>query len=234
VLSTAVRVGVTATALLGVPGRVLVLMDRAEAAVTRLEQLLESVRATADRAGEVADRAGDVADRAGEVADRAGEVADRAEDVVGDVDRVSRLAGVIAADSRGVVAGASEAQEAVATLVQAYEPTLATLHPTLTLLAETMDPREVSALVGLVDRLPPLLDSVDEDVLPLLRRLNEMAPDLHSLLGSVDDLRRTVAGLPGIGLLRRRGDGQLAGDEEPDPEPFLPDPEARGATRAGT
>jgi hypothetical protein len=212
VLSTAVRVRDTATALLGVPGRVVRLMDRAEAAVTRLEALLEAVAATATRAEEVAGRA---------------------DTVVGDVDRVSRLAGVIAADTRGVVAGASESQEAVATLVRAYEPALATLQPTLTRLADTMDPREVDALVGLVDRLPPLLDSMDADVLPLLRRLNDMAPDLHSLLGAVDDLRRTVAGLPGVGLLRRRGDEQLA-DDEADLEPLVPDPDARGATRART
>ena len=64
------------------------------------------------------------------------------------------------------------------------------LRPTLARLAETVDPREVSALVGLVDRLPPLLDAVDRDVLPLLGHLNEMAPDLHALLEAVDDLRR--------------------------------------------
>ena len=206
VLSAAGRVRSTAGALLGLPGRVLDLVDRAELAVARLEVLLDSASATAARAAEVAEAAGIVAVEA---------------------DRVARVAGVVAADTRGVVAGASEVEQEVAALVRAYEPALVTLHPTLTRLAEATDPREVDALVGLIDRLPPLLTSVDTDVLPLLGRLNEMAPDLHAVLESVNDLRTTIAGLPGIGLLRRRGEEQLGDD-------FVPDPERQGATRAPT
>ncbi len=73
-----------------------------------------------------------------------------------------------------------------------------------------------------------MLDAVDRDVLPLLGHLNEMAPDLHALLESVDDLRRAVAGLPGIGLLKRRGDEELADGDTP----FTPDRTRQGATRA--
>jgi hypothetical protein len=55
-----------------------------------------------------------------------------------------------------------------------------------------------------------------------------MAPDPHALLDSVNDLRRTIAGLHGIGLLRRRGEEELAEED------FVPDPTSRGATRART
>lgn len=197
----------TAGALLSVPGRVLGLLDRAELAVTRLEAVLDSASATAARAAEVAEVAGVVAIEA---------------------DRVARVAGVAAADARGVIAGAAEVEQEVATLLRAYEPALAILHPTLTRLAEATDPREVDALVGLINRLPPLLDSVDQDVLPLLGKLNVMAPDLHAVLDSVNDMRTTLAGLPGVGLLRRRGEEQIAEEE------FTPDPDAGGATRALT
>ena len=90
----------------------------------------------------------------------------------------------------------------------------------------------MSAPLFLVDRLPPLLDSVDRDVLPLLGRLNEMAPDLHSLLEAVEDLRRTVAGLPGFGMLRRRGDVELQDDDDRAPQPLGGDLTRGGATRA--
>lgn len=214
-LTAAGRLRSTAVALLALPGRALDLVDQMERLVSRLDALLESVRVTADRASAVADRAGEVAEQAGGVANEA--------------DRVARLSGGIAVEARGVVVGAGEAQQAVAALVADYRPALETLQPTLTRLAETVDPREVEAMVGLVDRLPPILDSVDRDVLPLLGKLNDMAPDLHSLLEAVDDLRRTVAGLPGIGLLKRRGDEEIGADSS-----ARADGDGRpGSTRAG-
>ena len=208
VLSVAGRSWSTAAALLALPGRAVGLVDRVEVVVARVEALLDPVELTALRAEEMAARAGVVA---------------------GEADRLVGLSAVVAAEARGVVAGAAEAQAAVALLVSQYAPTLEVLRPTLDRLAETVDPHEVEAMVGLVDRLPPLLDSVDRDVLPLLGKLNQMAPDLHALLEAVNELRRTVAGLPGIGLLRRRGDDELGAEAEPPPPDDRP---RRGATRA--
>jgi hypothetical protein len=209
VLSAAGRARATAGALLALPGRVLRLVDGLEATAARLDVLLDAVTATAERAGEIA----------------AGAAV-----VVVEADRVAKLSGTVAVEARGVVVGADEVRESAGALVESYAPILAELQPTLARLAETTSPREVTALLGLVDRLPPLLDAVDRDVLPLLGKLNVMAPDLHALLESVEDLRRTVAGLPGIGLLRRRGDEELAADGEP----FVPDGTRQGATRART
>ena len=205
VLSAAGRAGATAFALVGLPARVLRLMDRLEQTAARFDVLLAEVAVTARQADEVA----------------AGAAA-----VVVEADRVAKLSGAVALEARGVAIGADEVRESAGALVGAYAPVLATLQPTLDRLAELMSPRQVTALVGLADRLPPLLDAVDRDVLPLLGHLNEMAPDLHALLESVDDLRRAVAGLPGINLLKRRGDDELAG------EPFEPDGSRQGATRA--
>ena len=159
---------------------------------------------------------------------QAGEVASGAAVVVLEADRVAKLSASVALEARGVTVGADEVRESAGALVAAYAPVLGALQPTLDRLAELVSPRQVSVLVGLADRLPPLLDAVDRDVLPLLGHLNEMAPDLHALLESVDDLRRAVAGLPGIGLLKRRGDEELADDDTP----FIPDGTRQGATRA--
>ena len=212
--------GSTAVALLGLPARVLRLMDRLEATVDRVETLVADVAVTARRADEVASGAGEVVASADRVATLSGGVALEAQ-------RVTELSAAVAREARGVTAGADEVREAAGALVAAYAPVLATLRPTLDRLAELVSPRQVTALVGLSDRLPPLLDAVDRDVLPLLGHLNEMAPDLHALLESVDDLRRAVAGLPGIGLLKRRGDEELAADEPT----FTPHPTRQGATR---
>lgn len=206
VLSAAGRARSTAGALLALPGRAIALVDRVEGIVGRVDGLLTSVEAVAARASRVAAEVESIAHRAREVA--AG-----AASVVTEADRVARVAGTIAADTRGVVANAAETERSAAALVGAYEPTLKSLQPTLTLLAETMDPREVEAIVKLVDRLPVMLDSMDTDVLPLLGKLNEMAPDLHSLLDAVEDLRSAVAGIPGVGRLMRRGDDELADDD---------------------
>ena len=60
-----------------------------------------------------------------------------------------------------------------------------------------------------------LLEHVDTDLLPALqRRWTGSVPDLHELLEVVEDLRRVMTGLPGIGLLRRRGDDEPPGDDQ--------------------
>ncbi len=78
-------------------------------------------------------------------------------------------------------------------------------------MADTVEPHEVDALVALVDRLPGLAEAVDEDIVPLLHRLDQIGPDLHHLLEVVADLRKLVARMPGMGRLGRV-DGQ--GDED--------------------
>jgi hypothetical protein len=95
--------------------------------------------------------------------------------------------------------------------LQAWEPSLRRLAPSLDRFADALHPDEVAAAIGLVDRMPQLLDHVENDVLPVLQNLDRVGPDLHEVLEIVEDLRRVVTGLPGIGLLRKRG------EEEPPP-----------------
>lgn len=117
---------------------------------------------------------------------------------------VDRIDAVISA----IESTAGRAESAVGRaegLLAAYEGPLRELAPTVRRLAETMDPAEVEAAVSLVDRLPRLLDAVDRDVLPMLAQLQAVGPDVHELLDIVDDVRRMVAGLPGVGMLRRDG-----------------------------
>jgi ABC-type transporter Mla subunit MlaD len=224
VLSAAWRARATAAALVGLPARALALASRAERALDQVEALLDAATALLARADLVAARA-DL-------------VSGRAEEVTVDAARVTRAAGAVTAQTQVVLTAAARTERAAAGLVGAYGPMLAALQPTLERLAETLDPREVDAMVGMVDRLPHLLDAVDNDILPLLSKLNQMAPDVHALLEAVDDVRRAIVGLPGINILMRRGEEELAAaDSEPghgQARPSLPGGEGRvieGATR---
>ena len=105
------------------------------------------------------------------------------------------------------------AEVAVAPLLDAYRPTLAALEPAVTRMAQHLDDDEVQALITLVDRLPTLVRHLDEDVLPVLAGLGNVAPDVHELRDTVQDLRQVVKGFPGSRLFRRRGAEEIAQEE---------------------
>jgi len=124
------------------------------------------------------------------------------------------------ADAGVVIAAVDETRERADLLLEAAQgplerllPTLERLLPTLERLAETTDPREVDAMVGLIDRLPLIASRVEADVLPMLQTLSSVAPDLHDLLDVSRELNEMLAKLPGMGRIKKRVDEEqeLAG-----------------------
>jgi hypothetical protein len=91
-------------------------------------------------------------------------------------------------------------------LIGRLEPPLAQLQPTLERLAETTDPREVDAMVALVDQLPLLAAKLEADVIPIMHTLTSVAPDLHDLLDVSRELNEMLAKLPGMGMIKKRVD----------------------------
>jgi ABC-type transporter Mla subunit MlaD len=170
------------------------LVPRAAEAMTRIEALL-------DRAEKVADQAEKVADRADQVVTRADTTTERANAVLSTAELVTR-------DASRTVDGATGVLDRVDSSLVAWEPSLRKLAPSLERFAEGLSPAEVTAAITLVDRLPLVLDHLENDVLPMLRTLERVGPDVHELLEVADDLRRVITGLPGIGLLRRRGEDE--------------------------
>ena len=82
-------------------------------------------------------------------------------------------------------------------------------------------------LRDLLADLPDLLRRLDEDVLPTLRQLRTTPADVRALRSTVADIEPLVgdveaelAGLPGSGLLRRRG--RKADADEPVTAPAPP------------
>ena len=166
------------------------LVPRAAGALSRVEALL--------------DRLEGVADRADQLVTRVDATTERAAAVVGTAELVTRDASRTVDGAKGVLDRADRS-------LQAWEPALRRLAPSLDRFADALHPDEVTAAIGLVDRMPQLLDHVENDVLPVLKNLDRVGPDLHEVLEIVEDLRRVITGLPGIGLLRKRG------EEEPPP-----------------
>jgi hypothetical protein len=169
------------------------LLPRAADAMTRVEALL--------------DRADAVVDRADRTTHRSAALLDTAELTTRDASRT--------------VDGAKGVLDRADLALQAWEPSLRRLAPSLDRFADALHPDEVTAAIRLVDRMPLLLDHVENDVLPMLKNLDRVGPDLHEVLEIVEDLRRVITGLPGIGLLRRRGEdepppveGSVHGDDK--------------------
>lgn len=116
-----------------------------------------------------------------------------------------------AAADRLVVEIASPMARLVA-LLDALEPPLTALQPTLDRLAETTHPAEVDALVTLVDHLPALVVTFEKDLLPVLDTLGTVSPDLHDLLDVSRELNEMLAKLPGLGRIKRRVEEEQAAE----------------------
>jgi hypothetical protein len=107
-----------------------------------------------------------------------------------------------------VVAATDETRARADALLDGMAPSLERLQPTLERLAETTDPREVDAMVALIDQLPLLAAKMETDVIPVLHSLTTVAPDLHDLLDTSRELNEMLAKLPGMGRLKKRVDEQ--------------------------
>jgi hypothetical protein len=97
-------------------------------------------------------------------------------------------------------------------LLAGYEPALRHAAPLADRFLRQLTPDEIDAAVRLVDELPRLTHHLTENVLPILRTLDRVGPDIHDLLDVTRDLRLAIAGIPGLGMLRRRGEDRLAED----------------------
>lgn len=155
------------------------------AAVPRMVSLLDDAQRVLERVDGLVDRIEDTRTAADAVVQRTDEVAARAEQLLGStttlVDRMTPL-------------------------LDRTEPPLVRLLPTLERLSETTDPREVDALVALIDMLPGLAMQTETHVIPVLDSLSSVAPDLHDLLDVSRELNEMLASLPGLGRIKKRVD----------------------------
>jgi hypothetical protein len=177
--------------LLGAVPRVLALLDQAEVLLVRASAAVDAVEA--------------VTREAETVVVHTDAVVDWAEALVVRVDRV--------VDGAAMVADRADAMVArTVVLLDALEPPLTTLQPTLQTLADTTHPEEIAALVQLIDHLPDLTERIERDVLPVMTTLGTVAPDLHDLLDVSRELNEMLGKLPGLGRIKRRVEEEQAAE----------------------
>jgi hypothetical protein len=196
----------------GLPARAFRVLDDIEALVKRVDGIV-------DRAEEMLDRFGRAATAAEETIARAQTVSAAAAHQVQEAAKVSAAAGIIVAESQKVaegagtvVARASSTAERADDLLTAYEPTLRRGAPMANRFVEQLSAEEVEAAIKLVDELPKLTAHLHADILPILATLDRVGPDIHDLLEVTRDLKLAVAGIPGLKMLKRRGEDRFAED----------------------
>lgn len=177
--------------LLGAVPRVLALLDQAEVLLVRASAAVDAVEAVTREAEAVVVHTDAVVDRAEAMVVRVDAVVDGADKVA---DRADAMV------ARTVV------------LLDALEPPLTTLQPTLQTLADTTHPEEIAALVQLIDHLPDLTERFERDVLPVMTTLGTVAPDLHDLLDVSRELNEMLGKLPGLGRIKRRVEEEQAAE----------------------
>lgn len=224
----------SAATLTAVPARAFAVLDSVEALLNRVNGVVDRIDGVVDRIEQTLDRTDrvltDAESAVREVAvisaaattaiGTATEVAATAAVVVGEAEKVSRAAGAVVAEAdavagraAGTVGTAAEAAATAAELLTAYEPALRRAAPMANHFVEQLSHEEVTAAIRLVDELPKLKQHLSADILPILATLDRVGPDLHDLLDVTRDLKLAVAGIPGLGMLRRRGE-KLTDDSE--------------------
>ncbi|MCX2732489.1 hypothetical protein OOZ19_19800 [Saccharopolyspora sp. NFXS83] len=212
----------SATTVAAAPARVLGLVDGVEALLARVntvvdgaEEILARTGRTVDEVEEVLREAKTVAAAAGATVEAAGAISAEARTIVENAGSVSDTASNTVADVQKTAAMADE-------LLATYEPIARKAAPMAQLFVDELSQKEVDAAIRLVDELPVLTEHVLSDVLPILRTLDKVGPEIHELLEVTHDVRRAIVGIPGFQFFRRRGGEKVEeeADERSEPRPF--------------
>jgi hypothetical protein len=206
VVETAAAAATIPVRVLGVLGqtellvtRITVIADEAEALIRRVDTIVAGAEGVVVDARAITASATGLTEAASVVVGQAVGITEAASVVVGQ-------AGGITADATAVVRQAGSAAGDATQLLDAYAPTLRKGAPLAARFVDELSTDEVTAAIRMVDELPRLREHLVNDVLPLLGKLDQVGPDIHKLLEVTEDLHLAIAGLPGLRLLRRRGE----------------------------
>lgn len=177
------------------------LLARGESAVTSVESMLADGEVMLDRA-------------AGVLADSE-EAATAAGATVLAVQEVTREAAVTVEGAQVTAAGAAGLLARGDAMLAPLEEVATTALPYARKVVDHLDETEVDALIRMTDRLPQLVTHLEDDVMPMLGKLDQIGPDVHEILEAVHDMTRAISGLPGASFLKRRGERKEEDDVAP-------------------
>jgi hypothetical protein len=170
--------------------------------IVRVQTLLSAMEALVLRAGELTMLAGDAVVSIERVR------AD-AERVIEDVDVLHRRTGALISSIEPMARVAADVD---LHLVRVSLSMLDRLMPLLTSVTQ-VDPELPGEAAELVHRSLPLLEEASTSLIPLLREAHAVMPDISQILSVVTrlepvltDVETRIAGLPGAGLLLKRGE----------------------------
>lgn len=182
-------------------------LDLARKTLSQATTTVTSLATAPVRALRILDEIESLVRRVGTAVDRAEATINRADQLV---DRAEQVAGRAAAAVSRVEVTAATADE----LLTAWDAPLRKGAPMAAGFVDQLSPEEVEAAIRLIDELPRLTRHLTSDVLPILATLDRVGPDIHDLLDVTRDLRLAVAGIPGLKMLRRRGETRISADGE--------------------
>jgi hypothetical protein len=218
------RVLESAASLATVPVRAIAVLSQAELLVSRITVITEQAEALVQRVAAVTGEAEDAAQKSRAIAAAAALAVEEATAVTASVIRVVDGAAIttdaaravvneaatVAGTASAVVGAAGTATAEARDLLDGYSPTLRHAAPLAARFVNELSPDEITAAIRMVDTLPRLRQHLVDDVMPLLSKLDQVGPDLHKLLEVTEDLHLAIAGLPGLKMLRRRGEDRVA------------------------
>ncbi len=199
----------TAATVATVPVRVMGLLGQAELLAGRITMIAENAEALVRRIGMIAAEAEETVRETKMVVAAAALTVREAGVVAGTAARVVQEAESVATGAATVVVAAGATAAEAQGLLDGYSETLRKAAPMAARFVDELSPEEIAAAIKMVDALPELREHLVRDVMPLLGKLDQVGPDLHSLLEVTQDLHLAIAGLPGLKMLRRRGEEKI-------------------------
>jgi hypothetical protein len=200
----------SAATFAAIPARAFGVLDGVEALLARINAVVDRVEVVLDRAEQATVDAERAIREVEAVTAAAVAPIREAERVAGAAAVVVGEAELVAGQAAKAMARAEVTARTADELLAAYETTLRKGAPMASRFVEQLTPEEVDAAIRLVDELPRLTEHVSADILPILATLDRVGPDIHDLLEVTRDLKLAVAGIPGMRMLRRRGEERLA------------------------
>ena len=179
------------------------LVGRVGTAVGDAEGLVLRVDSTVDDAEGLVGRVGTVTGSAEQITERALPVVDFVESTVAQVKPV--LEALLLEE--GVRAEqATMISTRVTELLVTADEVATRLAPVAGRVVDAVDSEDFEAVLELIDNLPQLITSVERDVLPVVRSLDSVAPEVTEILDVASKCLEALNGIPGFQRLRRRGE----------------------------